>query len=424
MKEQRRGFSVRKQRFAVLVLTLLLTSVVGCLGEDEGEGSILVSSGNNGETVPEVAWMTSYGGTGEESHGHFILACEDGGFLQIGETGFIPNSAKLLVVKVNATGELEWKKEFGSKGHNLGNSAIEVGDGYVVVGALDEDSTVIKLNKTTGSTVWSQTHNYGGSDAIEHVVATDTGFAAVGYIDAEDDENTFFTEGKGRLMLLDQDGEQQVDRSLNPHMAHAYRLAVHDRHLFISGLTEGAEDYALVKATLSGEVVWAKTYGGGQADHNFAFDMAEDGSMVLSGHTLSDTENWDTYTVNIDNDGVVLWEATHGNPRGFDARYIHDEVWGLRTTEDGGAVVVAGTGDEYWSYSKCDGDECSDAWRVYVLKFDAVGTLEWEATYGPSQGDWAGEDICITQDGDFVVAVDNGAFGFLKLNTSPEVEAS
>ena len=225
-------------------------------------------------------------------------------------------------------------------------------------------------------------------------------------------------------MLLDQDGEQQVDRSLNPHMAHAYRLAVHDRHLFISGLTEGAEDYALVKATLSGEVVWAKTYGGGQADHNFAFDMAEDGSMVLSGHTLSDTENWDTYTVNIDNDGVVLWEATHGNPRGFDARYIHDEVWGLRTTEDGGAVVVAGTGDEYWSYSKCDGDECSDAWRVYVLKFDAVGTLEWEATYGPSRGDWAGEDICITQDGDFVVAVDNGAFGFLKLNTSPEVEAS
>ena len=206
MKEQRRGFTVRKQRFAVLVLTLLLTSVVGCLGEDEGEGSILVSSGNNGETVPEVAWMTSYGGSGEEAHGHFILACEDGGFLQIGETGFIPNSAKLLVVKVNATGELEWKKEFGSKGHNLGNSAIEVGDGYVVVGALDEDSTVIKLNKTTGSTVWSQTHNYGGSDAIEHVVATDTGFAAVGYIDAEDDENTFFTEGKGRLMLLDQIG--------------------------------------------------------------------------------------------------------------------------------------------------------------------------------------------------------------------------
>ena len=151
--------------------------------------------------------MTSYGGSGEESHGHFILACEDGGFLQIGETGFIPNSAKLLVVKVDADGDLEWKKEFGGRGH-VGNSAIEVADGYIVAGALDEDSTVFKLNKSSGDTVWSKTHNYGGSDAIEHLVATETGFAAVGYTDAEDDENTFFTEGKGHLMLLGPTGSE------------------------------------------------------------------------------------------------------------------------------------------------------------------------------------------------------------------------
>ena len=63
---------------------------------------------NRGWNRPEVAWMTSYGGSGE-SHGHFILACEDGGFLQIGETGFIPDSAKLLVVKVDADGDLNGK---------------------------------------------------------------------------------------------------------------------------------------------------------------------------------------------------------------------------------------------------------------------------------------------------------------------------
>merc|ERR1719321_621222 len=107
-------------------MLVLLSSMVGCLGEGESIEGILVSSGQGKGTVPEVAWMTSIGGSGEEAHGHFILACEDGGFLQVGETGFIPNSAKLFVVKVNATGKLEWKKEFGSNGHNLGNSAIEV----------------------------------------------------------------------------------------------------------------------------------------------------------------------------------------------------------------------------------------------------------------------------------------------------------
>ena len=418
MSKRGRGSPRLNQRFAVLVLVMFLTSVGGCLGENESDGDILISSGNDGGTAPEIAWMTSHGGSGEESHGHFILACEDGGFLQVGETGFIPDSAKLLVVKVNAAGELEWKKEFGNRGHNLGNSAIEVDDGFVVVGALDEDSALFKLNKSSGDTVWSQTHNYGGSDAIEHLVATETGFAAVGYTDAEDDENTFFTEGKGHLMLLGLTGERISDRSLNAHMAQAYRMAGHDGHLFVSGLTEGAEDYALAKLTPAGDVVWAKTYGGSDADHNFAFDVAEDGSMFLSGHTLSGTENWDTYTLKLDNNGEVLWEATHGNPRGFNAKYIHDEVWGLRATQDGGAVVVAGTGDEYWTYSTCNDEECSDAWRVYVLKFDTDGTRQWEATYGPTEGDWAGEDICVTQEGDFVVAVDNGAFGFLKLNVT------
>ena len=106
--------------------------------------------------------------------------------------------------------------------------------------------------------------------------------------------------------------------------------------------------------------------------------MASDGSMYLSGHTLSGTENWDTYTVKVDGDGEVLWEAIRGNPRGFDARYIHDEVWGLSVLEDGGVAVVAGTGDEYRSYSTCDGEECSDAWRVYVLNYDSDGTLAWD----------------------------------------------
>ena len=78
--------------------------------------------------------------------------------------------------------------------------------------------------------------------------------------------------------------------------------------------------------------------------------------------------------------------------------------------------VVAGTGDEYEEYSECNGDDCSDSWRVYVIKYSDDGTLEWELTFGPSGGgDWAGEDICLSSDGGAVIAVDNGHFGFLKL---------
>jgi hypothetical protein len=47
-----------------------------------------------------MVWNTGVDGSGEESHGHSILSCFYGGFLQIVETGFIPNSAKILVEKL------------------------------------------------------------------------------------------------------------------------------------------------------------------------------------------------------------------------------------------------------------------------------------------------------------------------------------
>ncbi len=147
-------------------------------------------------------------------------------------------------------------------------------------------------------------------------------------------------------------------------------------------------------------------------------DIGSDGSIFLTGHTLSGTANWDTYTMKIDNNGNQLWESKQGNPRGFDPKYIHDEAWGIKATIDGGCVVVAGTGDEYGNYKrKCgkDGDN-SNTWHVYLVKFDALGNLEWQKTYGsPDREDWAGEDVALTSDGGVVVAVDNGQFGFLKI---------
>ena len=52
----------------------------------------------------------------------------------------------------------------------------------------------------------------------------------------------------------------------------------------------------------------------------------------------------------IDANGALLWESKQGNPRGFDPRYIHDETWDIKATNDGGCIIVAGSGDEYESY--------------------------------------------------------------------------
>ena len=46
----------------------------------------------------------------------FILSCEDGGFLQVGETFDFSGgiSAKMYIVKTNSNGQLLWEREFTS----------------------------------------------------------------------------------------------------------------------------------------------------------------------------------------------------------------------------------------------------------------------------------------------------------------------
>ena len=368
---------------------------------------------------PSIDWFQNYNGSSEESHGHYIIVCNDGGFLQIGESNFLPNS-KIFIVKTNSDGQFLWSREINIGGHNLGNSAIELDDGYLISGSMNRNSALIKLDKNTGETIFSQTFNNGGTDAYEHAVSTPNGIVAVGYKNAQDSNNTFYTEGQGFLSFHDFDGNQINTINLNSYISQAYRIKYFNGELLIAGLTEEAFDFKLIKISLDGTILWHNEYGGNDYDHCFGMDINSNGEIFLAGHTLSGTINWDTYTMKLDNSGNIIWEQKNGNPRGFNPQYIHDEAWGIKATNDGGCITVAGTGDEY-NYSECNGNDCSDTWNVYLLKYDSSGQLDWETTISSLDVsnyayDWAGEDIDLTDDGGAIVAVDNGQFGFLKLS--------
>ena len=373
---------------------------------------------NDYPNAPIIEWETEVSGSEEESHGHFILTCSDEGYLQVGETGVFPSTAKILVVKTDNLGELVWKKEFGTSGNNLGNSAIETPTGYIICGAIDGNSALIKLDKSTGNQKFVRTIENGGSNAFENIIQSPNGFIAVGYNHAEDYTNTFFTEGRGYITFLDTSGIKTLGIGLDNYLAQAYRIIDYNNDYYISGLTENANDYGLIKLDSLGNILWHRTYGGVASDHCFGMAVGEDGSIFLTGHTLSNTENWDTYTIKIDPFGNVMWERVAGNPRGFNPKFIHDEAWDIKCLPDGSCIVVAGTGDEYRRYTRrCgnDGDN-SNTWHIYLIKYDPDGNLEWQKTYGGGQNiDWAGEAIDLTPDGGAIIASDNGEFGFVKI---------
>ena len=59
---------------------------------------------------PEIDWFVQHNGSSEESHGHYIMTCQDGGFLQIGESNFLPNS-KIYIVKTDSNGQMNWSRD-------------------------------------------------------------------------------------------------------------------------------------------------------------------------------------------------------------------------------------------------------------------------------------------------------------------------
>ena len=114
---------------------------------------------------------------------------------------------------------------------------------------MNRDSALIKLNKTTGEVVFSKSYDFGGVDAIESMIQLESSLVAVGYINAQDSDTTFYAEGEGHLMKFDMLGNHLSDSSLNSYTSHAYRIYAFEDELIIGGLTQDALDYSLLKTT-------------------------------------------------------------------------------------------------------------------------------------------------------------------------------
>merc|ERR1711868_174033 len=173
--------------------------------------------------------------------------------------------------------------------------------------------------------------------------------------------------------------------------------------------TLGGQDVnvvALVKLTNDLDMDWSQTYGlaGGNSQ---VFDMLVDnqGNYLLGGHTTvgDGVVNWDYLALKVDSQSKQeLWRRTYGQPRGFDARYIHDEMWGVSMDPEGNYLLLGGSGDEY-SYSAESNGQVSDIWVSYLVVVSKSGDKLFEGTYGNPGGNEAGEYLTVTSTGDIMI---------------------
>ena len=294
--------------------------------------------------------------------------------------------------------ESYWILAIGGEGRDYAPSFYETEDGYVVVGMTSSygygngggnrdgshDFMAIKIDKQ-GNLLWGRViggpEDERGSYSVKPTL--DGGFLLTGTTKS-------FGAGKTDLFIvkLDADGDLQWSKAIGGAGAEAGMTTLETRDGYIAlgdsdSFGAGEKDLLAVRLKTDGELIWAKTYGGTQAD--IASGIARVGEAFVIGGTIWSfgAGEADAGLIKIDPRGNEIWAKTIGGNAGEGINWD-----GVRVTSDGGFAF----GDRTGSFgAKGDG-------ALFGIKLNPESDLEWSTMVDGPQED-VGWTMSETEDG-------------------------
>jgi hypothetical protein len=132
----------------------------------------------------------------------------------------------------------------------------------------------------------------------------------------------------------------------------------------IAGTTEshgaGSKDLLLIKVNRSGEIIWQRTHGRGNAESAGRAVATPDGGCVIVGSTSSFGAGYvDVYLLKINSVGDMVWERAIGHAERDDGNCI--------ASDPSGGFMLGG---KSWSFEGTNGG--------YLIRVDAEGEVIWE----------------------------------------------
>jgi hypothetical protein len=295
----------------------------------------------------------------------------------------------------------EWNATYGGASADEAHALVQTSDGgYALAGgtrsfgAGGSDVWLIRTD-SSGNAVWNKTFGGAGDDWAEALVkSNDGGYAMTG-------PTSSYGAGSDDFWLLktDADGDQLWSRTYGgtgDDIAEAL-VQTSDGGYAIIGPTQssGVGDYDiwLVKTDASGNMQWSKSFGGLGMEWAEGLVQTSDGGYAIAGTTQSIfTGDLDVWLIKTDASGNMQWSQTYGE-------LGTDWAEGLVQSGDGG-YALAGTTQSIFT-----GD--LDVW---LIKTDASGKVQWNATYGGASADEA-HALVQTSDGGYALAGGTRSFG-------------
>jgi len=309
----------------------------------------------------DIVWQRTYGGAGNDTLADMDVT-EGEGIVFVGSTeSFGAGGLDVWCVRLDADGNLVWQNTYGSKNEEWALCVERAPDGGFIVGGVLRDPSqrnawCLKLD-ALGIVVWQKAFLASTLDGVRDMRATaDGGVILVGNTD-----DALCDVWCIRLDSIGNVAWQQAYTGSGSDVVDAVD-ATDDGGYVFAGYTDsfgsGSVDAWLVRLDALGNVLWQRTYEGGNDDAFMAVRTTADGGSIVEGTTNSSgAGNWDVWCVKLGPSGDVIWQKTSG---GVDI----DGGTGVEVATDGGYVLAGYTLS--FGAGNCDG---------LCLRIDSTGDI-------------------------------------------------
>lgn len=278
---------------------------------------------------------------------------------------FITSSQSDMSAIVFDKTDLVWAKAYhagASSRFAYSSSIIEVSDDLIMVGQISigiyQHAAVLKVNKDTGSVIWSTVFDQGLSDEY---------FSDI----QETSDGGLICTGRFR---------------------------------------RGAANYDLVviKLTSTGNISWAKIFDSTHDDYGRRIIELSSGDLILCGFTLSLAESnySDALIMKLNSSGIVLWSKRYNKTGTNDTETLYD----IQETSDGGFISIGEVNETGASFQN----------DILIIKTTSDGSISWSIriTVNDSFGNRSGYKIREVSGGYVLIGYHSNSLALTKINTS------
>ncbi|MBL0274059.1 MAG: T9SS type A sorting domain-containing protein [Chitinophagaceae bacterium] len=428
--------------------------------------AILLSIFTWSQTTPGIQWQRAFGGNGSEAP-TTVTKTSDGGYIFLSSTDSVSTSitgshkmGDLWVVKLNATGGIEWHKALGGDDNDLPRQLFANSDGtYTILGQTTSNNYDVSGNhgggdiwalklSATGTILWQRC--YGGSlseDIRGSIKNTAGNIVIAGFTQSNDGDIT----GQHQVSVSDfwileinnATGSIVAQKAYGGIKSDSPRSIIQltDGKYVITGFTQsndgdvsgnhnttnGDGDIWVLKLNTITALDWQKCLGSPASGSEIGNKISESTtrSVLIIGQVYGNGGDvtgfhglWDTWMVKLAENGTLLWQRALGGS---------SAEWPINFYEntDGSIMVLINTvsndGDVTGYHT---GVGMEDLWLV---KLNSSGVLQWQKAYGGSTGDgsFPGLSSIFKQtDGNYILAGytnsdDGDVIGHHRTNTFP-----